>query len=444
MKKSGIFIYIFCLILLLSGCKQEAQTGNETDPLQNSEADAQLIVDESTDASEQFWSPVNQAFMPEENAQITIWVESELFGEALVKAWNEVDDTVLLQYEVVEDLNQRAFLEEKGPSGTGADVIFLPQDQIQTAVSAGILMELDESVEQVIDDNVINSLFESGRIENKQYTAPISVDTIALLYNKNLVQDFVPESFDSLLDWCRSYYRATGNWGISWEVTNAYYNYFFLSAFGYEYFSGDATSSEPGFQDAALLQGLTYFSEIREKAYNIPSVEATWDNTTVKFQQGLLPYIISGPWTVKDAQRNGVNVGVMPIPKINDNQPRTLSGGHFVGISAYTEFPRAAQNVMLFLLSDKGQDLYFTTTGNIPASSHPEDLTKFSANAALLGVAQQAQYTDPILSSEYMKLVWEPQADLLADVWDNTIPIEEAQKKASESYSNLMQQILYK
>lgn len=434
--------FVFCIMICM-GCSSKnnvTDTGSEEAQIQMTDKDL-LTTDLNKDVNEGFWDDTSISYASEEGASITIWVESEAYGENLINAWNKKENQISLNYEVVQQIDQRTELEEKGPSGTGADILMLPQNQIHEAVSSGILMEFSPQIDSVLQERLMENLIGTGNVDNKQYTVPIDVDTIALVYNKNLTGDFIPESFESLIDWSNTYYRQTGSWGFSWEVGNAFYDYIFLSAFGYKLFEDDV---DPGISGEAVTQGLEYFKSLREKGNNIASDEATWDNTVVRFQLGLLPFTITGPWAIENAEKNGINVGVMPIPTIEGSPVFTLSSSHHIAVSAYTEYPRAAQNVLLFMTSDEGLDIYYQSTGQIPSSKTPESLHAFGQNQILVNFAKQGMSSDSIPVNDYIQFIWEPMSELFVDVWDDTMEIPDAQVKGADNYNRLIQTRLYK
>lgn len=433
---------VFCSIFLV-GCTQKSKD-LVSDSLVNEStllnADS-IKTDSTVDVNDEFWIKSDKVFEPEQGANITIWVENEEYGENLLAAWNKIDSSIVLEYEIIPENEQRTELEEQGPSGTGADLIMVPQDQIHPAVSSGILMEFSDHVVIQLKERLISNLMVTGNIEKKQYSAPIDVDTVALIYNKNLVGEFIPDSFESLMKWSKDYFKQTGSWGLSWEVDNAFYNYIFLSAFGYKMFEDNV---DPGLNSNSVTQGLNYFKNTRSEANDIPSNEASWDNTVIRFQQGILPFTITGPWAIDNAVRNGISVGALTLPTIEGKQVRTLSSSHQVAISAYTEYPRAAQNVLLFMMSYDGLDIYYQSTGKIPATKNPKALQEFGKNEVLVKFAEQGLYSDPIPVNEYIQFVWEPMAELFVNVWDNTTEIADAQINATDSYNRLVQTRLYK
>jgi arabinogalactan oligomer/maltooligosaccharide transport system substrate-binding protein len=278
----------------------------------------------------------------------------------------------------------------------------------------------------------------TAAVGGEQYGASVLTESIALFYNKALVGDFMPATFEELVEWAADYKAETGNWGLGWQVEDAYHNYFFLTAFGMRVFGEDSMNPDaPGWDTPEAAAGLEFFKSVRTNAFDVPGPDANWDTTVSKFQTGELPFTITGPWAIGDAQKNGVDFGIMPIPTIAGNQPYTFSGAQIILISAYTEYPNAAHNLISFMASNEGLAIHYNVNGKLPAVKDPSTIPGLADDALLSGIAAQANFSFPMPVIKEIQFMWEPQANLFKFVWNGDLTIPEAQAKAVEDYELL-------
>lgn len=72
-----------------------------------------------------------------------------------------------------------------GPAGIGPDVLVIPNDQLGGAVVQGLLSPL--SVDQAKQDAFTPASINAFRMDNALYGIPKAVETLVLIYNKDLI-----------------------------------------------------------------------------------------------------------------------------------------------------------------------------------------------------------------------------------------------------------------
>lgn len=432
MKKIVAIILSLTMLISLAACAREVETTTPatTEPTTTTTTTEPEVVEG--------WDAETQMYPFEEGASLKVWVDNEDYGEALLEAWNAKNTGVELVYEIVGTVDQRAKLELDGPAGIGADVIQVPHDHVTTAIDAGIVMEFKPELAGVLQERLADTAMATANMDGKQYGASVITESIALFYNKDLVGDFRPKTFEELVTWAADYKTSTGNWGLGWQVEDAYHNYFFLTAFGFRVFGENSMDPDmPGWDQESVKKGLEFYKSVKEKAFNVPGPDANWDTTVSKFQTGEMPFTITGPWAIGDAVKNGVNLGVMPLPTIEGNQPYTFSGAQILLISEYTEFPNAAHNLVSFMASEEGLGIIYKVNGKLPAVKDPSVVPGLADDEILTGIAAQANFSYPMPVIKEIQYMWEPQANLFKFVWNGDLTIEEAQAKAIEDYQLL-------
>ena len=429
MKKIVAIVLMLTLLLSIAGC---ARTVEETPSPSTPNTSTPATPDEPAATD---WNPDTEMYAFEDGASLKVWVDNEDYGEALIAAWDAKNTGVPLEYEIVGTVDQRTKLELDGPAGIGADVIQVPHDHVTTLIDSGIVSAFRPELAAVLNNRLAETAMATALVDGNQYGASVITESIALFYNKDLVGDFRPSTFEELVDWAADYKAKTGNFGLGWQVEDAYHNYFFLTAFGFRVFGEDSMDAdEPGWDQESVAKGLEFFKSIRSKAFDVPGPDANWDTTVSKFQTGELPFTITGPWAIGDAVNNGVNFGVMPLPTIAGNQPYTFSGAQIVLISEYAKYPNAAHNLVSFMASEEGLGIIYNVNGKLPAVKDPSTIAGLADNALLSGIAEQANFSYPMPVIKEIQYMWEPQANLFRFVWSGELTIEEAQAKAMEDY----------
>lgn len=429
---------VLAMVASIAGCArdvEETPATTETTSTTTTETGTTETTEPTTEEAAPGWDAATEMYPFEEGASLKVWVDNEDYGNALVAAWDAKNTGVPLEFEIVGTVDQRAKLELDGPAGLGADVIQTPHDHVSTAIDSGILLPFGPELTSALQARLAETAMATANVGGQQYGASVITESVALFYNKDLVGDFMPKTFEELIDWAAKYKEDTGNWGLGWQVEDAYHNYFFLTAYGFRVFGENSMDPEnPGWDSEAVAKGLAFFKSVKDNAFDVPGPDANWDTTVSKFQTGELPFTITGPWAIGDAVKNGVNLGVMKLPTIEGQQPYTFSGAQIVMVSAYTEYPNAAQNLVSFMASNEGLGVLYNVTGKLPAVKDPASIPGLADDALLSGIAAQANFSYPMPVIKEIQYMWEPQANLFRFVWNGDLTIPEAQAKAMEDY----------
>ena len=94
------------------------------------------------------------------------------------------------QYNVKVNLQEMPYAQQleklrlDGPAGIGPDVLVIPNDQLGGAVVQGLLSPL--SVDQAKQDAFTPASINAFRMDNALYGIPKAVETLVLIYNKDL------------------------------------------------------------------------------------------------------------------------------------------------------------------------------------------------------------------------------------------------------------------
>ncbi|WP_179223332.1 extracellular solute-binding protein [Microbacterium sp. Yaish 1] len=376
-------------------------------------------------------------------APLKVWVEYPEYGEALVEAFTAVHPDIRIELTTVSKVDAVAKMELDGEAGTGADVYFTNFTDLSGAIDSGVAAPLGEYADDVasrVGDAFAGVVSRDGEL----YGVPVSTESIALFYNKTLLQQLTGSSepaktWEQIRELAAAYNDPRANrWTIRWLSGQLYYAYPVLSSLGWHLGTDAGT---PGLEAPALAAGLEYYRGLRD-LWQVNSADATWDSIEMEFAKGQTPYVITGPWSIGDftaaAAENGFEFGVTTLPAVDGGGDAATLAGLGVGVvSGYSEHPGAARVFAAFLASDEAAAALYRTTGGIPA------LTRLNAQAIpgladdphASGVLAQAERSD--LVADVGDALWTVGNSLVASVWDGVLDPASAQKQAVQGYADL-------
>lgn len=374
---------------------------------------------------------------------LQVWVEYPEYGEALVEAFTAEHPGIRVELTTVSKVDAVAKMELDGEAGTGADVYFTNFTDLSGAIDSGVAAPLGE-YEGEIASRVGDAFAGVVSRDGELYGVPVSTESIALFYNKTLLQQLTGSSepaqtWEQIRELAASYNDPrTNRWTIRWLSGELYYAYPVLSSLGWQL---GADPKSPGLDDPTLTAGLEYYGALRD-LWQVNSADATWDSIEMEFAKGQTPYVITGPWSIADftaaGEANGFEFGVTTLPAVaGGGEAATLAGLGVGVVSGYSAYPGAARVFAAFLASDEAAAALYQTTGGIPAltSENAQAVAGLAADEHANGVLAQAERSD--LIAEVGDELWTVGNTLVASVWDGVADPATAQQQAITGYADL-------
>lgn len=349
-----------------------------------------------------------------EEITLKVWEssgETEEFIKQAGEAFTKLHPNITIEYENVEigDANTQIALD--GPGGVGADVFGTPSNTIGGLVAGGHILPLDN--EDDVRGKVAASCESAVTYDGKIYGYPVSDETYALFYNKDLVKE-IPKTWEEMEQFCKEF-NSKGKYGVIWNVADAYYSPIFTGKNGNKLFGPEGTDAGNTYmatEDA--ITGMEYFQSFRNYL-DVPVADLS-DNVVclAAFTEGNAAMYITGPWNVASCEAAGMNFGVTTLPSLpgDDTPAASFSGARTMQISAYTEHPAEAQAFAKFLISDEMQQLRFKLTGAIPSVDIDVD------SEYIKGFQEQLQYAYPTPSIKEVDNFWDPMKSACSNIWD--------------------------
>lgn len=351
--------------------------------------------------------------LTDEEITLTVWESEEVkeFIEAAGEKFTEQYPNIQISYVNVELADSTSQIALDGPAGVGPDLFAAPHDKIGVLVEAGHVKEsnIDDDTLSKILDTCVESLDYNGTM----YGYPVSVETYALFYNKDLISDDeVPTSWSQAIedgaDWSASQYYIGFNVGSGYYVI-PFCTYNGNYPFGYD---GLETSTTYLLTDDCI-KGMEQFTELRN-VLQVPSADLSTSAVKSLFTNGNLAMFVSGLWDVESFEEAGLNIGVATMPSLLDETTpsTTFNGTRAMFVSAYSKHQAEANAFAQFLLTDEMQQLRYEMTGTMPA-------TDVEVEGDYLDTFyEQLEYSYPMFKNVDAEAYWASFNAACANIWD--------------------------
>ncbi|MFD2670866.1 sugar ABC transporter substrate-binding protein [Marinicrinis sediminis] len=432
LKKSMVLIIAMVMVFSMAAC---ASNNNASKP-ENGGSSNTPNNSNNGNTGENAEAP---ALAPEEGAKLLVWDDpAEIeYTKAVAQAFEEKYG-VPVTVEGVPAPDQANELANRGPALLGADVVMFPHDKLGIAASSGLILPNDVFAEETIASNAEAAILASS-FEDRLYGYPKSIETYALLYNKDLVTE-LPETFEELAAFAEEFTdKDARKYGLMWEAKSLYYNHMFMAPYGGYIFGNNGTDiNDIGLDNAGSVEGIKYYQEL-SKILPVNVDDITSDVKNQLFQENKLAFNIDGPWAV-GSHKGKVNFGVMPLPKLpNGKEPVTLSGVRSYYVNSYTEYPNASKLFASFATNKENALLNFEMTGILPANTEASEDPKIKEDEILSGYIEQFKHSVPMPSVPEMNSVWEPLQGAFTAVWDDGADVEQSLNNAVKTLKEKIQ-----
>jgi len=469
MKKLLLLVSILALGLTLSACG-----GGDTD-----EPDPDPVCTNRASEGTLYKFDENQT----EITQIKVWLDDEAYATALIAAFEAEYEDIKVEWDNVGAVDTRQRLETYSGSEFAADVVVFPHDHIGAALNSNLLYPFPDSQRTDLETRMVSSAISTatscydsanntavecdGTFDSELFGAPLSGESVALFYNKTLLEtiddtktypeatweeiiasalayNMVDDPGTTEVNEARSYFRL--------DVGNAYDMHFTATAFGFDLFGADhldKTSANLGSQE--MIDALTWLNgTLRPALNNYNSSTLDGESNRVQFENGDLPYIIDGPWSIQryteaSIDNNGTpddatddtttfEWGVAKIPTINGVQPVTFSGVQIAAVYKGTSEPTAAFKFVEFMTSEAGLAIMYAETGKLPALKDVSVVEGVAADEYLSGISAQLAYSHPMPIIPEMGYFWSNAGSMYSSAWNGTATPEVAAQTAQAGF----------
>ncbi|WP_297507630.1 extracellular solute-binding protein [Thermococcus sp.] len=341
------------------------------------------------------------------SGKVVIWHamqpnELEVF-QSIAEEYMALCPNVQIVFEQKSDLESA--LKAAIPAGKGPDLFIWAHDWIGKFAEAGLLEPIDDSITPDVLNQFAPVAREAMEYKGHYYAMPFAAETVALIYNKDMVPN-PPKTFDEMKQIMQKYYDPNNEkYGIAWPI-NAYFISAIAQAFGGYYF--DDKTEKPGLDDPRTIEGFEFFFK---EIWPYMAPTADYNTQQSIFLEKRAPFMVNGPWSIASVKKAGINFGVEPLPPI-EKDGKEYWPRPYGGVKLFY-FAKGAQNKDAAIKFVK----WFTTSpdvikqlalqlGYIPVLSKVLDDPQIKADPVLYGFAQAVQHAYLMPKSPKMGAVW--------------------------------------
>ena len=318
-----------------------------------------------------------------EAAEITLWLTPDTIpavGDYLTSTFAEENPGSTLKIEEVAWGDLITKLTTALPDAANTpDVVEVGNTQSPTFTTVGAFLDLSDIYEELGGENLLQSFVDAGTVDGKQYALPYYFGSRYMFYRKDIwtaaglevpktLAEF-QESVAKLKTDTQSGFAMGGqDWrnGISWVFAN-----------GGELATVDGTTWTSTLSDPNTIKGLEQWQQIYQTASNLPSTErdvAYWDflNDGSNGEPPAAATIMAPGWArwsigdmttndagdeVRDGMADDTKFDIFALPGVDGGVAPVFAGGSNLAISAQSQHPELAKNLLRIIYSEDFQNL---------------------------------------------------------------------------------------
>jgi multiple sugar transport system substrate-binding protein len=215
--------------------------------------------------------------------------------------------------------------------GNPPSVVIVDNPVVSTLVQAGVLSDTTQTGQTT--DGYAKNIIDAGVVDGKTYGVPIGANTLALYYNKSVLQA-AGIDIASVKDWASltaalDKAKAAGKKGITFSAVNTEEGSFqFLPWF---WGSGASLMKLDSSDGVSALQ---LWTDWVKKGYAPDDVISNNQQTSFQeFLTGKYAFAENGTWQLGALKTSKIDWGVVPIPAKNGGLAAAPTGGEFVTVT---------------------------------------------------------------------------------------------------------------
>jgi multiple sugar transport system substrate-binding protein len=226
------------------------------------------------------------------------------------------------------DLTNKALLAAQ--QGNSPDVLIVDNPVVSTLAEAGVLTT---TAENKLDTGAISpNLIAAGTIGGKSYGVPIGANTLALYYNKAVLQA-AGVDIAAVTDWASltaalGQVKAAGKKGITFSAIGTE-----EGSFQFLPWLWGSGANLRKLDSPEAVSALRLWTDWLTQGYAPNSVINNTQTTSwQEFATGQYAFAENGTWQLANAKKTGFEYGIVPVPGRAGGTAAAPTGGEFVSI----------------------------------------------------------------------------------------------------------------
>ncbi|MBT0570877.1 maltose/maltodextrin ABC transporter substrate-binding protein MalE [Curvibacter sp. CHRR-16] len=260
-----------------------------------------------------------------EKGVLTIWINGDKGYNGIIKMGEKFTKDTGIPVKVEHPEDAIAKFEQAAAAGKGPDIWIWAHDRAGSWASSGLISPVTPSKKTM--DAIDPLAWSAWTMGGKVWGYPLSIESVALLYNKALVPT-PPSSWEEVIELDKKL-NANGKRAIMWPMTEVYYSYGLFSAGGGYAFKrnpdGSYNAKDTGMNNPGSVRGMETLMKLINAG--VMPKTANYAEAEAGMNEGRVAMMINGPWSWNNLKKSKIDFGVAPFPKVDGKQ-----GGPFVGV----------------------------------------------------------------------------------------------------------------
>lgn len=345
--------------------------------------------------------------------KLVIWHDKE---EAVVAAMQDYLKEAVPDLEIVFEkktsLTDSLKLVGNDPNAA-PDLFVFAHDKIGVFAEMGILAPVTPLLPEGGTDDFLPMTVTAASYKGTLYQLPLYFETLLFMYNRRYMTDEdVPATTEKLYRYMEEN-TGRGRYGFVEQHSTAYYSAAWIHGFGGSIIDDNGT---PFPDEQAVQQALRYHL----KFVALMPGETEYNTVNTLFLEGKADATIGGPWMVPSARAAGIDLGIAPMPMVDETGLKLApySGVQGIHVLKYAaEKKTAAVKELLAALSkpEIGTALA-VASGCAPANSECYDDALVANDPMVQVMRTTAEIAVPMPNIPEMDVMWTVVSNLLTDV----------------------------
>ncbi|KPV54026.1 hypothetical protein SE17_06215 [Kouleothrix aurantiaca] len=344
----------------------------------------------------------------------------------------------------IPDADFKAKMSISAPAGEGPDVYGpIAHDWIGEFAIQQIALEVPDSAIKEKDD-IIPAALDAARVNGKLYALPLFVESVALIYNKDMVPT-PPKTWDELVKMSTDLTKGDV-YGFGFPLLEQYHEgAIFMGMGGYifKYTNGQFDTNDIGLANEGSVKAAEFLRDMYQKKQpQMP--DAAIDRANMHgvqegmMEAGKLAMTINGPWREAPLKKAGINYGVAKLPSLPDGSPmKPFLGVQVYGASAFSKNKEAALDFISYATCTNSAVEQYKGFIKVPVRTSAINSGEVKANPNIAIWNEQAADGVPMPNIPAMSNVWKPWGDAM----DAIIPANAPDDQVKTLLDNAVSQI---
>ena len=369
---------------------------------------------------------------------ITIWHDKEdEVAAALQAELDQLAPDIVVNLERKDGLTDSLKMVGNDPN-SAPDMYFFAHDKIGVYAEMGILAPITDFIDEETLNQYLPMTIEAATYKGEVYQLPLYFETLLYMYNRLYMSDAeVPQTTEELYSYMQETTQG-GHYGFVEQHSTAYYAAGWLHAFD-GYILND--EGEPGLNDANTIRALEY----HKKFVELMPTEGEYATVNTLFREGKAHSTIGGPWLVPTAREAGIDLGIAPMPTVDETGKQIapysgVQGIHVLKVAAERKHDAIAK-VLEVLTGDQVGITIAQASGCAPAKESCYDDETVSQDDMVMAMYETAQNAVPMPNVPEMDVMWTVTENLLVQVNMSGADVQTSADEAQQQALDLIAQM---